>query len=142
MGRKRPDPRWFDHDDMKEMGTIYIVKFDEPIGDLKRRGCHAQWYCGWCKAGTLDQRLKQHKGGYGSRLLRALLYTYDHVLGREVEREKPIGFEVILIQPGTRTDEWRIKDRHGTLEDYVNFQRKMSHQQLNPQYKRGSYSAL
>lgn len=80
-----------------EEGIVYILRFDRPLGNPEKKYGTAQWYIGWCKAGGLKRRLKQHREGKGARLTAAAA-------------QKGISFELIVCYPGTRADERRAKN--------------------------------
>lgn len=80
-----------------EVGIVYIIRFDKPLGNPAKKHGTAQWYIGWCKAGCLERRLNQHRKGTGAKLTAAAA-------------EKKIGFELVVCYPGTRADERRAKN--------------------------------
>jgi len=47
--------------------TVYLLHFDEPIGDLDNPHGQAQHYLGY--ADDLEVRLERHRAGNGARLL-------------------------------------------------------------------------
>ncbi len=68
-------------------GTIYLVHFDRPFH-------HAKHYIGWTGNGDVEVRLKSHRNGNGSKLLKAavasgvtfrLVRVWEHQ-DRNVER--------------------------------------------------------
>jgi predicted GIY-YIG superfamily endonuclease len=80
-----------------EIGTVYIIRFDSPLGNPAKAHGTAQYYIGWCKAGGLERRLNQHRAGLGAKLTAAAA-------------EKEIGFELLVCYAGTRADERRAKN--------------------------------
>ena len=45
-----------------EIGTVYIIRFDSPLGNPDKKHGTAQFYIGWCKAGCLERVM--HFGNY------------------------------------------------------------------------------
>lgn len=73
-----------------------MLQFDTPLGNDKHR---AHYYLGYCKAGRLDERIAEHKSGYGAAITRAAI-------------ERGIDFKVVLIiKNATRQLERRLKNR-------------------------------
>lgn len=72
-----------------EVGTIYLIHFDEPYK-------HARHYIGWAR--DLDARLEHHRNGTGARLLQVL-------------KQNGIGWQLARTWPGTRDQERRLKNR-------------------------------
>lgn len=107
----------FDYEDMKVPGTIYVLRYDRPIGDLDRPVAQAQYYMGWCNVGSLDARLEEHRRGRGARITRAFA---NH----------NIDFEVVLMMSGTRTDEARYK-RWGSVGRTVRALQKSTKRQAS-----------
>lgn len=58
------------------MGTVYLIHFKQPFK-------HARHYLGWCDGGNLAKRVKRHKQGNGSKLMRAVV---DAMIEWEVVR--------------------------------------------------------
>lgn len=79
-----------------EVGIIYLLHFDEPIGDTSRPRMHASHYLGWAKDGKLADRLERHARGEGASITR---YAVEH----------GIGWTVTMLRDGTRDDERRLK---------------------------------
>jgi hypothetical protein len=79
------------------VGVIYLIHFNQPIGDLCNPRGFASHYTGW----TLDlpTRLADHAGGRGARLL-------------QVVGELGIGWQLARIWTGTR-DRERLLKRSG-----------------------------
>ena len=71
-----------------EVGTIYLLHFSAPFK-------HAKHYMGWTT--NLEQRLKAHGTGNGSRLV-------------EVITEAGLSFELVRTWEGTRNDERKLKN--------------------------------
>jgi putative endonuclease len=80
----------------KQVGTIYLIHFDEPIGNLSHPLSAAQHYLGWCS--DLDKRLERHRSGQGSSLMRFV-------------EQSGIPWRVVREWKGTRDDERKIKDQ-------------------------------
>jgi predicted GIY-YIG superfamily endonuclease len=78
------------------VGVIYLLHFDQPIGDLRNPRGFASHYTGW----TLDlpARLVDHAAGRGARLL-------------QVVGELGIGWQLARIWTGTRARERSLKQR-------------------------------
>lgn len=85
-------------------GTIYILKFHQPIGGEHPKG-KAQFYVGWCGVGRLKERLREHRNGQGAAIMRFL-------------KEQGIGFDLVVCFSGTRRDERRVK-KYGNTRLYV-----------------------
>jgi hypothetical protein len=81
------------------VGVIYLLHFDQPIGDLANPRGFASHYTGW----TLDlpARLVNHAHGRGARLL-------------QVVGELGIGWQLARIWTGTRARERSLKQRGAT----------------------------
>jgi hypothetical protein len=77
-------------------GTVYLLHFLRPIGDLANPRGQAQHYLGWSRAP--ERRVNAHREGRGAAIV------------REVNR-LGIGFLVAATWPGTRADERRLKNR-------------------------------
>jgi hypothetical protein len=76
-------------------GAIYVLCFGG------RRYHHAGHYVGWAADGDAQRRLQEHLSGKGSPLVRAV-----------VAAGLPV--DLVLSRPGTRVDERRLHNRHGT----------------------------
>lgn len=73
---------------------IYLIHFDKPLK-------HASHYLGFVES-DLEQRIKKHKGGYGSKLMAAL-------------KKAGIGWSVVRIwETGDRNFERQLKNQHGS----------------------------
>ena len=81
------------------VGVIYLLHFDQPIGDPTNPRGFASHYTGW----TLDlpARLVDHAAGRGARLM-------------QVVGELGIGWQLARIWTGTRTRERSLKQRGAT----------------------------
>ncbi len=79
-----------------EVGVLYLLHFDEPIGDPTRPKMSARHYLGWAKDGKLIERLDRHAKGEGASITR---WAVEH----------GIGWTVVLLRDGTRDDERRLK---------------------------------
>lgn len=73
---------------------IYLIHFDKPFH-------HANHYLGFVES-NLEQRIKKHKGGYGSKLMAAL-------------KRAGIGWSVVRIwETGDRNFERKLKGHSNT----------------------------
>ena len=52
------------------MGTVYLIHFDQPIGDLNNPHGQAQHYIGYTD--DLEARLKRHRQGNGAAIMAAV----------------------------------------------------------------------
>ncbi len=75
---------------------VYLLHFDKPY-------CHARHYLGYVKAEEgLDARVKRHKRGGGSKLIKAIV-------------QAGIGFTVVRVWPdGSQELERRLKNQKHT----------------------------
>ena len=75
--------------------TVYILRFDEPIGSSKHQ---AQFYVGYCRDDRLDERLAEHRAGgkFAASITRAFA-------------AKQIGFRLVFTMPGYRDEEKAVK---------------------------------
>jgi putative endonuclease len=105
-GRPAGRPRWLAGEFLallerqgRGIGVIYLIHFDQPIGDLANPRGFASHYTGW----TLDlpARLVDHAAGRGARLM-------------QVVGELGIGWQLARIWTGTRTRERSLKQRGAT----------------------------
>jgi predicted GIY-YIG superfamily endonuclease len=80
----------------KQVGTIYLIHFDEPVGNLSHALSQASHYMGWTS--DLDKRLDRHRLGQGSSLMR-------HV------EQSGIRWSVVRTWQGTRDDERALKNQ-------------------------------
>lgn len=77
-------------------GTIYLIHFDEPIGNRENRRGQAQHHIGY--AIDLAERLAEHASGNGARIMAAVVaYGVD--------------WHVVKTWKGNRKDERRLKNR-------------------------------
>jgi hypothetical protein len=104
-GRPSGRPRWLAGEYLallerhgRGVGIVYLVHFDQPIGDLHNPRGYASHYTGW----TLDlpARLVEHAAGRGARLL-------------QVVGELGIGWQLARIWAGTRDRERSLKRSGG-----------------------------
>ena len=74
------------------MSTVYLIHFEQPIGDLSNPRGQAQHYLGFTE--DLEARLEAHRTGNGSRLMEVvteagidwtLARTWEE--GRDLERQ-------------------------------------------------------
>jgi hypothetical protein len=105
-GRPADRPRWLAGEYLallqrhgRGVGVIYLIHFDQPIGDLANPRGFAGHYTGW----TLDlpARLVDHAAGRGARLM-------------QVVGELDIGWQLARIWTGTRIRERSLKQRGAT----------------------------
>lgn len=82
-------------------GELYLLCFDEPLGDPSRPRMSARHYLGWCNAGGLEERLRMHAAGRGAAITRRA-------------SERGIGWIVAWQSTGTRFNERRMK-RNGNF---------------------------
>ena len=82
------------------VGSVYVIKLAKPIGNPAKAKGRAMFYVGWTERDP-KQRLAEHRGGVGSKMLRAAA-------------ERGIRFKLLLTLPGTRRLERAIKDAHNT----------------------------
>lgn len=82
-------------------GTVYIIEFSQPLGNLQNNLGQARYYVGWCKAGEEQRRLNEHRTGRGASITRAAA-------------EKGIQMTIVATMNGTRHDERRIKNQRNT----------------------------
>jgi hypothetical protein len=80
------------------VGVIYLLHFDQPIGDLTNPRGFASHYTGWTL--NLPLRLQEHAAGRGARLM-------------QVVGEAGIGWQLARIWTGTRTRERSLKRSGG-----------------------------
>ena len=78
-------------------GTVYLIHFEQPIGDLSNPRGQARHYLGF--ATNLESRLAAHRAGNGARIM-------------QVVAEQGISWEVARTWPGTRATERRLKNWH------------------------------
>jgi len=71
-------------------GTIYLLHFDKPYR-------HARHYLGWTEGDCLDDRMKTHRSGRGSKLMSAI-------------NQAGIDFTIARLWSGTRHDERKLKN--------------------------------
>jgi hypothetical protein len=79
------------------MAIIYLIHFQEPIGDLSNPRGWAQHYLGSCK--KLSDRLERHASGNGARLM-------------QVVKERGTGWILVRTWHGPRSLERQLKRRH------------------------------
>ncbi len=53
------------------VGTIYLIHFDAPLGDVDRPHMHASHYLGWTEDDDVDGRIARHRAGDGAKILAA-----------------------------------------------------------------------
>ena len=75
---------------------IYLIHFDQPIGNPENRRAQAQHYLG--STFRLDARMTEHLTGRGAAIMRAV-------------REKGISWQIARIWPGDRAFERKLKRR-------------------------------
>ena len=79
------------------MGTVYLIHFARPLGDLDNPRGQARHYLGYTE--DLEARLEAHRTGNGSAIMAA------------VAREG-IGWELARTWEGSKALERRLKNRH------------------------------
>lgn len=79
------------------MGTVYLIHFDQPIGDLDNPRGQARHYLGWTE--DLEARLHEHRTGNGSAIMAAVA-------------RQGIGWRVVRTWPGGRDLERQLKRQH------------------------------
>jgi hypothetical protein len=79
------------------VGAVYLLHFDQPIGNPANPRALAQHYMGWTS--YLGPRLAAHRDGVGAAIMAALA-------------ERGIGFTLSRTWQGTRADERALKNRH------------------------------
>jgi predicted GIY-YIG superfamily endonuclease len=80
----------------KQVGTIYLIHFDKPIGNLSHNLSQANHYLGWTS--DLEKRLNRHSIGQGSSIMRFV-------------QQSGIGWKVVREWQGTRDDERAMKNQ-------------------------------
>ena len=81
------------------MGTVYLIHFDKPLGDLANTRGQAQHYLGFTD--DLDARMEAHASGNGARLM-------------EVVNEAGISWQLVKTWDGGRGLERKLKRQHNT----------------------------
>jgi predicted GIY-YIG superfamily endonuclease len=77
-------------------GTIYLIHFERPIGDLQNPHGYAQHYLGWTD--DLSSRIEAHRSGNGSALMAAV-------------NRAGIDWRVVRVWQGDRALERKLKNR-------------------------------
>ena len=80
---------------------IYILQFEQPLGNPAKSRGQARYYIGYCDDGKLEQRISEHRSGTGAKITRAAV-------------RNGIGFRVVITLPGDRAEERRLKKRKNT----------------------------
>lgn len=80
------------------MGTVYLIHFDQAIGNQEKTRGLAQHYLGWSSK-PVKERLKQHENARGARILAVL-------------QEKGIGWKLVRTWDGPRALERKLKNYH------------------------------
>jgi predicted GIY-YIG superfamily endonuclease len=75
---------------------LYILEFQQPLGNPNNSRAMARYYVGYCKEGRLEERLAEHRAGRGANITRAAA-------------QRGIPFEVVATAPGYREEEIRLK---------------------------------
>lgn len=83
-------------------GTLYLIHFDHRLQNPNGHG--PRHYLGFVENGGLDDRIRLHRSGQGSRLLLAVT-------------QAGIQWRVVLTLPGDRNTERRLK-KHRNLPRY------------------------
>ncbi len=79
------------------IGFVYILELATPLGNDRHR---ARFYIGWT-AGSVEDRLKEHRSGRGAAFTRAA-------------NERGIPYDVVATFPGGRDLERRLKRQKNT----------------------------
>jgi putative endonuclease len=82
------------------MGTVYLIHFDEPIGNPGNPRGLAQHYLGWSSLPVI-QRLKRHENARGARIM-------------SVCREKGVAWKLVRTWDGPRALERKLKNLHNS----------------------------
>ena len=75
---------------------IYVLAFEQPLGNPRNKRGQASYYVGYCADNRLQTRLMEHRNGWGANITRAAA-------------ERGINFDVIAVAPGYREEETRLK---------------------------------
>lgn len=81
--------------------TVYILKFDRPLGNPFNPRGQAQYYIGYCVDGTLESRLADHRAGRGAAITCAC-------------NARGITYEVVAQIDGDRSLERKLKSYKNT----------------------------
>lgn len=81
--------------------TVYILKFDRPLGNPAQPRGQATYYIGYCSFERFSERMKEHLSGNGAAITRAAV-------------ERGIGFRVVAKLWGSRQLERRLKNYKNT----------------------------
>jgi predicted GIY-YIG superfamily endonuclease len=79
--------------------TVYLIHFDEPLGDPDNPRGQARHYLGY--ADDLEARLERHRQGNGARIM-------------EVVKERGISWRLARTWQGDRTLERKLKNWHNS----------------------------
>jgi len=82
---------------MKTTGTVYLIHFERPIGDLDNPRGQAQHYLGFTE--DLEARLEAHRTGNGSAIMAAVARA-------------GVGWRLARTWAGDRNLERRLKNQH------------------------------
>ena len=80
----------------KQVGTIYLIHFEEKIGDESNPRSQAQHYIGWTS--DLSSRLSAHELGHGSSIMAFL-------------KQSGIKWKLVRQWKGTRDEERLLKNQ-------------------------------
>lgn len=78
---------------------IYLLHYEDVIGDPQNPRGQAQHYMGYADDGRLEERIEEHRRGQGAAITRAFA-------------ERGIAFVVAACWPGDRSKERRLKRWH------------------------------
>jgi predicted GIY-YIG superfamily endonuclease len=95
---------------------IYVLQFRRKIGNKNNSRGQASYYLGWCEDGRLKQRLEEHRTGRGAALTR---WAANH----------GIDFDLVLVIPGSRNDERRLKNWKKHRQVVRRYERESLHHQ-------------
>lgn len=80
---------------------IYILQFNQPLGNPANPKGMARFYVGWCEKRRFDERMQEHLTGNGAKITQWAV-------------SQGIGWTVVLTMPGDRGVERWIKDYGNT----------------------------
>jgi predicted GIY-YIG superfamily endonuclease len=78
-------------------GTVYLIHFARPVGDLDNPRGQARHYLGWAQ--DVEARLDAHAAGNGARLMQVIV-------------EAGIDWQLARTWPGSQEVERRLKRQH------------------------------
>ena len=99
--KRQVTPKMLKAESMNTLGTIYVIEFSTPIGNITNPRGYSKFYVGWCKSGEEERRLHEHRTGLGAKIT-----AWAAANG--------IQFDIVYTEPGTKLDELAIKNRANT----------------------------